>query len=432
MKRVLHLAATTTGKMALQSLAISLTSRIGQLAMTVLAARMLAPEGFGVFTFALGVGLVGGRLFGLGWPILMNRFVPKYRLAEDWPLLRGLVRAAGGVTLLAGLTGGLLCAALALVLGPESTLHTGLLLGGLLLPVMAFRSLFRNLLAALRTPQRGIVVDELLPAGLMTLMLLAFLGGQIDAEDATLLYVLASLVAVGAGGWWVLHRLPPQTGRAAPRYTLGRWMRTALPALVGSSARLLMNRTDILMIAPLATMAAVGHYGAAMRITYLQAAPVIVLSTVITARLSEAFAAGQVDRGKRLFFGSLAFAAAWTLPCALAFVVFDGEIMRLVFGAAYVEAAPILSVLAIAQVGAALNIPATSLMLMTGRQAAFGKMTLAALLLNIGGNLALIPPYGGLGAAIATAVSIIALTLMQLTSCAVILRSGRYAERDGQ
>jgi O-antigen/teichoic acid export membrane protein len=418
------------GRAVLPAFATSFISRFGQVAMSVLAARALGPAGFGIFTFALGVGLIGGRFAGLGWPALMNRMIPKYTVTEDWASLHGLIRAANGITIAAGMIAGLICIAGGIWLGPESDLYTGLLLGGLLLPVMAFRSLYRNTLAALHLPQHGIMVDELLPYALMALFLGVILLTDLTLSPGwtTLLYIVASTIAVCAGGFWIRNRLPEQIRGVAPLYSLRFWMATSLPALVGMSATLLMNRTDILMLAPLATMQDVGYYGAAMRITYVQAAPIIVLSTVITARLSEAFAAGRIRQGKRIYFGALAFAILWSAPIALLLTVFDTQAMTLFFGADYAPGGPVLAILAVAQIGAAANNSATSLMLMTGRQNIFGMMTTTALAVNVIGNFILIPRLGAEGAAIATSISIFTLTAVQLVSCYRILRSGRFEE----
>ena len=235
-----------------------------------------------------------------------------------------------------------------------------------------------------------------------------------------------------AGIVWIRARLPDELKGVAPVYKLRMWMSTALPAVVGNSARLLMNRSDILMLAPLATMLEVGYYGAAMKVTYLQSAPVIVLSTVITARISEAIAAGKIRQGKRLFFGSLAFALICSVPVAALLSVFAEPIMTLLFGMDYAQGSQVLAILSVAQVGAAINIPVTSFMLMTGRQNTFGKMTLVALIANITGNWLLIPELGAEGAALATMISILLLTFMQSIACISIMLSGRYSEKEAR
>lgn len=397
--------------------------------MSVLAARLLQPTGFGIFTFALGIGLLGGRLGGLGWPILMNRLIPKYRVDGDWSHMKGLLRAAHLVVLTGATLSAALCVGLAIWAGPDDKLYSGLLLGAFLLPIMAFRSLYRNILAALRIPQKGILVDEFLPAALMVLILTVLLQSALTPQTATLWYIAASGSAVMAGALWIRRRLPAEISSAVPEYTRFKlWMGIALPALVGMSARLLMNKTDVLMLAPLGTLEDVGYYGAAMRATYIQTAAVVVLSTVITARIAEAFAAGRETQGKRLFYGAIGFALFCAIPFGILLILFDAWTMTTFFGDSYLPGAPVLSILALSQISASLVIPASSFMLMTGRQIRFGQLTTLGLIANISLNFALIPQFGAVGAAMATCLSLTALALALLVTCVLIIRSRRYEE----
>jgi len=418
-----------TGKLMVPSFAVAFLARLMQLAMAVLAARILLPEGYGVFTFALGVGLLGGRIGGLGWPMLMNRFIPRYSVDQTWGLLRGLMRAAHAVIVLAGLLASALCIGTALYLGTESHLYLGMLLGGILLPIMSFRALYRNILAALRLPQNGILIDELLPATIMTACLLMLLGQTIAPQTAIGLYIAGSIAAGGFGAMWIRRKLPPEMAEVEPEFTMRSWMRVALPAFIGMSSKLLMNKTDILMLAPLATMVDVGLYGAALRVTAIQTAPVLVLSTVITARISEAFAAGRDTQGRRLFYGALAFATIYASIFAVLVILFAETVITYLFGDAFAEGAAVLSILAVAQIGAAINTPTTSFMLMTGREGAFGKVTGAALIVNVGLNLWLIPTMGASGAALATLCSIWLSSGFQLLSCLRIIRSGEFKDK---
>jgi O-antigen/teichoic acid export membrane protein len=423
-----RLIRSDTGKAAVPSFAISLAARFAQLGMTVMAARVLAPEGFGAFTFALGGGLIGGRLGGLGWPTLLQRFVPRYRVDEDWAHLAGLWRAAQGIVGIATLIGAALLALLALGLGSDHKLYDGLLLGALVLPAMGFRALLRNMLAALHRPQNGILLDEMIPPVIMCAGLALLWGGGLTPAAAMLIYTGGSVLAVLAGFLWVRRHIPPETADQTPRYSLRHWMKTALPALVGMSSKLLMNKTDVLMLAPLAVLSEVGLYGAALRVTYLLTAPMTVLSTVLTARISTAIAQGKIQQAKRLLFGALGFATLYAAPVALALVLFAAPVMGWLFGADYTPGGPVLAVLALAQLGAALNMATTNFILMSGRQKAFGQMTTAALVVNLLANLALIPSFGALGAAMGTALSIWLLVAAQLWTCRGIIRSGRYSE----
>lgn len=433
MKQVSRLLRSPIAKAFQRAMSVSLVARFAQLAMSVLAARLLLPSGFGIFTFALGVGLLGGRVGSLGWPTLMSRFVPLYTINQDWSALRGLLRAAQIVMAIASVVFGALCIMIAQWLGSENNLYWGMLLGGFILPAMTFRSLYRNLLAALKVPQRGIMVDELIPPLIMTLFLSApfFLPHivQVNSAITVFAYGAASLIAALFGAFWIRAALPIARTNHQPTYELRYWMMTALPAMVGMSAKLFMNKSDVLMLAPLSNLTEVGLYGVALRATYLQTAPVAVLSTVVTSKIGSAIASGDYGAAKRLFNGSLLFATAVSVPIALILMIFAEPILTLLFGSAYAPAAPALIYLAIGQVGAALNVPTASFMLMSGRQALFGLMTTLGLIANLIGNWFLIPSMGAGGSALATAIAVLLLTLAQGIACFAIIRSGRYEER---
>ena len=429
MQKLFSLARSSTGRALSGAFAVSLIGKLAQVMLSVLAARLLQPAGFGIFTFALGVGFLGGRMGGLGWPILMNRLIPKYRIEKDWARMRSLVHAAHMVVAAGTVFGAIFCLGLAFWVGRDNELFLALLLAASLMPIMGFRSLYRNLLAALWVPQKGIMVDELLPAVLMVLFLVCLLHTSLSPQVATIGYLLASGIAVLAGAFWIWKKLPSQLSTALTDYSnLRVWMSVALPALIGLSSRLLMNRTDVLMLAPLGSVEDVGYYGAAMRITYVQTAAVVVLSTVITARLSEAFAAGRERQGKRLLFLAFGFALSISMPFGILLVSFDDWIISGLFGDSYLPGGPVLQILAISQIGAAISIPASSFMLMTGRQVRYGQITTLGLVANVLLNAILIPQMGATGAALATCTSILCLATVQLVICAKIIRSRRYEE----
>ena len=189
-----------------------------------------------------------------------------------------------------------------------------------------------------------------------------------------------------------------------------------------------MNKSDVLMLAPLSTLQEAGYYGAALRLTYVQTAAVAVLSTVVTSRIGEAIAAQDFARARGLLRGSLLFAALISLPLGVILVGFAEPILELLYGGAYAPAQGVLIMLAVGQVGAALNVSTASFMLMSGRQVLFGKLTTVGLVLNLVLNWFLIPEMGAAGAGLATAISIFVLTLFQGFACLAIIRSGRYGE----
>lgn len=391
--------------------AVSAFARLAQLGMAILLARALEPELYGSFVFATGAALLGGRIGSLGWPVLMMRFIPAYTETQDWARLRGLLAQSVWVVGAGGLLGGACVGAIAWALGPAHHLYYGLILAALFLPFMAFQALRRNQLAGLKKPAQAILINEFLPP--VIVVVIAYVIGIDGLSTVGAAYLFANLVGVGVGAVLVARGLPDQVRKTAPAGDFRVWMTTALPALVGMSALLLMNKTDILMLGPLSTLTEVGYYGAAQRLTYLQTAPVMILSVVLSPRLSRARAAGNLKQVRRLFFGALAFAGGMSIPAGAILLFGRDPIIGWLFGAAYAPAAPVLAVLVLSQVAAALTVPTTSLLLMSGEQNRFGVVMGVALATNVGLNVWLVPAYGAVGAAIATTVVMVLLFAVQ-------------------
>jgi len=135
------------------TMAVAIPARFAQLWMTLLLAPLLGPKAYGLFVFAQGLALLGGRLGALGWPVLMMRFIPAYVTEENWARLKGLLRAATPVVLIACIVAALIASAVAIWFTVDDDLARGMLFGAIILPIMGMRALIRNMLAGFRYPR---------------------------------------------------------------------------------------------------------------------------------------------------------------------------------------------------------------------------------------------------------------------------------------
>ena len=387
---------------ALQRMSLAMIAgimgRLGLLALAVVVGRSFGAEDFGAFTFATGLALVAGQLAALGWPALMNRLIPKFREEQDWAALRGLLRGGNFVVLGASVAASAIIFGVSL-LGGE--LATSLRYAALLIPPFAFCILRRQQLAAFRKAHFGMLLEQGFGA-VCTVLVFLILGGM--ALQATVItYAAATLLGTLIAALLV-HRLAPGEIRGqTPRYHIRAWMALSLPILIGMSSKLLLGKTDILLLAPLSDLQETGLYGAAYRITYMLSFPQVVLMTIVTPALGEAFAkrkAGQVRRVVRL---SLAFTAVTVLPLLLGVVLFSESILRIVFGEEFTGASLSLQLLVVGQAASCFAMVFASMLVMGGREKAFAGWNALMLAANITLCVILIPLYGAVGAAMATA-----------------------------
>lgn len=96
---------------------------------------------------------------------------------------------------------------------------------------------------------------------------------------------------------------------------------------------------------------------------------------------------------------SMKFLIVVTFPIALCISLFSAQIIGLIFGAGYEEAAPILSVLVWAFFISALNVPNSRLLISANKQRMVAIFALFSMVGNVLLSLWLVPQWGGMGTA---------------------------------
>lgn len=387
------------------TLLTGLISRVLVLTMTIILARQLSPDGYGVFIFATGTAVLAGQFAGLGWPALMSRLIPTFRIQENWPALRALVRWGDAVVLLGSLAAFSLIAIAMMLPGFDQELQGGLALTLILIFPAALTLSRRSQLAGARRPAIGIALDEALPPA--AVILVASLIGVSEAAPAVLTHGIAAVVGAVMATYFFRRALPSETWQAKPEGDPKVWMAMALPLLMGVSSKQIMNRMDILMLGPLSSFLEVGYFGTAFRITYLMTFPQVILMQIITPLLAESIASNKERAMWRHFRIAVLFSLVTVLPVSIGLSVFSGPIVTFIFGQEYAAAAPALTLLAISQAFAALTIPCAGLLIATGRGGMFGLINLVALFTNIGLNFMLIPFLGAVGAALSSMAAVV-------------------------
>ena len=412
--RFLALAKSKMGRLYAGTFVMAVVTRLAALGMAVLLARQLGPAGYGQFAFALNAAALAAHFSGLGLPMLANKLFPQLQVQEQWAELKGFGRASEWITLGTSLVVASVLYGASFLSGMSAEIATGLALSAILVVPTALRMLRRRQLASIRRPATGLFIDEGFAPTFLIISLLVV--GTLGLAFDLILFGLASLVAAIVGSVLIRRALPDQVKAPGltPHYAVGAWLGAALPMMLGTSSRLILNRTDVLLLAPLSSMEQVGYFGAAMRLTYVLTFPQMILNTVVGPTLSEAYAAGKYDLLKRRFFGAMLFAAVTAVPVALVIWWLREPLIQFIFGAAFAPAADILAVLVVGQVAVALGLPCSFLLMMTGHERAFATASLLSLALNAGLGIYLIPQYGGEGAAVALGISSALLLSMQL------------------
>lgn len=237
-------------------------------------------------------------------------------------------------------------------------------------------------------------------------VLFVFLFG-LGALGALLGYVIGAAVATLVG-FAILYRNCYRKYERAddPEDGLSRRvLEYSVPLTLTRGASVINGKIDTILIGVFLTPAAVGFYTLAKQITSSLLAPAGSLGFTISPTYGEQKANEQFERAGRMYRKTLQYTLLLYLPAAIGLVLVAEPTIRIVFGEAYLDAVPVLQVLAFYLVVRAINEITTQALDFLGRARIRAIAKGSTAVANLGLNVLLIPAFGVVGAAVATVVT---------------------------
>lgn len=375
---------------------------------SMLLARLLPPEQLGAYFLLFTLVAAAALLGQLGLSGVVVRLVSQ-ALATGRP---GRARHAATCVLALGLGGAIAAALLLVLLRPWLLAHAfaapgmalGLTLAAAWVVVLALQNLLTETFRGFHDFRRATLTGSIHGGLLLCAALLAAYAAGIDLHlhevvalqtAAAGIAVLLGLVAMAA----LLRRLPRATGSLRPVAML------AAPFLGTAALFFVLAQADLWIIGCLRPKADVALYGAAARLAALANMPLLIVNTVVAPTIAALHAGGRTAQLQRVLRASAALAFAPTLLAGAAFVLAGGPALELVFGPYYRGAAPILSVLALAQLVNAFAGSCGLTLMMTGHQRPMLLLTAAVGITTIAAAAAVAPAAGPFGVALVMLVS---------------------------
>jgi O-antigen/teichoic acid export membrane protein len=367
------------------------------LAVGIYVARYLGPGNFGALSYALSFTGLFSVFVLLGLPrILIRELV---RTPEQTGRLLG---TAGGLMALGGLAAlGLLAATVpALDISPVERWMILIIGSGLVF--QAGNVLEFHFQAVMQT--RQVATAQALQLGVSALVRIALILARADLVWFAAAAALDNcLTACTLTIQYRRSRLTAQPWRFSTT-TAVALLKNAWPLMLSTIAVTVYMKVDQVMLRSILGADAVGQYAAAVRISegwYF--IPVAITAAVFPAVLNARQAGNDAYLAK---IQSLFNVMVWlAVAIALPMTFLSGIVVTLLYGSAYLPAAPILTVHIWAAVFVFTNNALQQWYIAEGLEKLAAVRTGAGLILNIALNLLLIPAYGAIGAAWATLVS---------------------------
>ncbi|NOG76734.1 MAG: oligosaccharide flippase family protein [Chloroflexi bacterium] len=411
-KLVARASNSRIGRELAGSLGLKIASAGLTFLVTVILARTLGPADYGVYAYIYALVSLLSVPSEFGLPQLVVRETARGVSRGDYSAVQGIWRWSAKITAIVSLTLVVLTAiGLWLFKEPLSGKRLETLVWALaLVPLISLGNLRGAALVGLHKVVAGQLPEFLIRPGLLALFLIVVAlleGPSFTAPHAMALYVAAAGLAFWAGAWLLWRAAPIEVRRAEPRMDGRTWFLSTLPLAFIGGMQLINQQASILIQGFFLPDDQIGLFRVAAQVSALASFGLYAVNMVLSPRFAVLYAQGNKARLQRLVTNSARLILVFNLLITAGFAVLGKQFLRIAFGATYVVAyLPIMILLG----GQAIN-SATgsvgSLLNMSGfeRETARGR-TFAAVL-NIALNLLLIPYWGVIGAAIATAAALI-------------------------
>jgi O-antigen/teichoic acid export membrane protein len=229
-----------------------------------------------------------------------------------------------------------------------------------------------------------------------------------ENHSVILAYTLSLYLFAGLSYLWTRKARSLTTGQTNTKTAVSNTrtlLMSGFPFMLAALLFFMKGWIDTIMIGVFMNETDVGIYNITLKLTAVLGITLSAVSAVSTPLYSEAYASGDIQKLKEHVSKSSAIVFYTSLPVFLILILFPGPILSL-FGDEFTAGTTALIILAAGGFINAYFGAAGYLMNMTGSEVVLQYITLAAVLIGIALNYALIPLYGLTGAAGATTITI--------------------------
>ena len=375
-----------------------------------LLARWMGSFEFGVYVYVWTWVLLIGTLADFGLAIAAQRFIPEYAERKAFDLLRGFIAGSRWLVIAMATALAALGALGITLIEPwlDHYLVVPLYLACLSLPFYTLGSMLDGIARSYNWVNLALVPPYISrPLVLIAVMGLAYGAGlPANATTAMIAAVIATWLNAIVQLLMVDRRLTTEVERGPKAYAIRAWFKTAIPIFMVGSFYLLLTYADILVLQQFRTPDEVAVYYAAAKTLALVAFVNFSVAAAATHKFTQYHVAG--DRERLAAF--LADAIRWTFWPSLAATVLIlalGRPFLWLFGPKFVDGYLLMFILAVGLLSRAAVGPVERLLNMLGEQRACALVYAFAFAANLGLCIVLIPPFGALGAAIATSSAVL-------------------------
>ncbi|MFB1065421.1 flippase [Natrinema sp. H-ect4] len=375
--------------------------------MLLLARELLTPDEYGLLFFVIAVIGVAGMFTDLGIARSAARYISESKETDSGKIPYLLRTSLGFRLVLIGIVSTTLVVGheqlAALLETPEAA--TLLLVGGVYLVFQSLNSYTQTVFQGFNQVELSAVVNVVNNVTRVGFVV-AFTVLGLGVVGAMMGYLVGAMLAAGVGIGLLYRRFYVTYDDDGGEKTLrNRMLRYSIPLTASTSASILDNRIDTVLVGFFLNPVAVSYYVLSKQISEFVLVPAGSLGFSVSPTYGEQKANDALEEAARIYESTLQYVLLLYIPAAVGLILVADPAIRLVFGADYAGAVPVLQLMAIYVIFQAITNVTTNGLDYLGRASdraiAKGVTSAANAVLNV----LLIPRFGVAGAAFATVIT---------------------------
>jgi O-antigen/teichoic acid export membrane protein len=334
----------------------------------------------------------------------------------EWPYARGIIRRSAQFVLALSCAAGVMVALVTALFGSYflgSPMALALELGMVIVPIAAYARVRQAILQGLGHVVLG-QIPETLVQPLALLCGVALVQWRVSGPRSGALAVALNAAAAtlaSVAGIAILRRALPENIRGAGRaYRTQQWVRSALPFVWMLGMNVILTYADTVIVGLLSGPTAAAVYRVSSQMAMLVALPLTAINMAVAPSLAACYARGDCKALQLTAAAAVRATVLVAVPVAVGLLVLGRPVLGW-FGPEFPAGFPSLGILVMGYlVNASMGISGY-LLIMTKYEHAAARGFACAAALNVCGCFLLVPLMGIAGAALATGLSIVLLSV---------------------
>jgi len=375
---------------------------------------------YGVFSLALVVLSICIVISTLGLPQGVSRSIAYARGKKEYTKIQEFLSASIWFSALASILVGivlfLFSEMISVSIFHEPELVTPLRVFSLALPISTLISVIVSIFRGFEQIKPIAYFQQILPNVIFPLLLIVVIFSNLSfifvfyafAGAITITFILLIVYSLRKIQLSSIFFMKSITGPAPKELLI-----FSLPLLITATLTSVVSWTDTLMLGSLKSTSDVGLYNAALPSAQFIVFPLSALLAIYMPVLSGLYAKNKFNEIKRNYSILTKWLCSATLPLFATLFLFPGTIITFLFGSTYAPASNALRILSLGFIVSNFLGPCSVSLIGMGKSRFFMLSSLFAAILNVGLNATLIPFFGLIGAATASAISLGCINLIR-------------------